>query len=302
LKKGILDFVKTEDEEKLIIAYSAHTPFLAAAAYAKKKDPRIKICLVVPDIPQFMNLNANRSRLYDLAKKYDIKKMNRLMGCVDSFILLTEHMKERLPVGEKPCQITEGIIEKSVFYENEEKKEALKKDSSLKYVVYTGTTNAKYGIMSLVQAFSHLPDENLRLVICGSGDSDGMIRQAAENDARILAMGQVPSEKAREWVLKADVLVNPRPNNEEYTRYSFPSKNVEYLASGNPVVAHLLDGMKPVYKEFIIQPQEDSPESLAKAIEIALTHKTDVGAFRQYAEELTAPNVIQRIIELNFKS
>ena len=37
--------------------------------------------------------------------------------------------------------------------------------------------------------------------------------------------------------------VNPRQNNEEFTKYSFPSKTMEYLASGVPVVAYKLDGI-----------------------------------------------------------
>ena len=32
---------------------------------------------------------------------------------------------------------------------------------------------------------------------------------------------------------KSTLLVNPRFTNEEYTKYSFPSKNMEYMASRN---------------------------------------------------------------------
>ena len=63
LKKAIRSFISLNDEEKLIVVYSPHTPFLEAAVYAKRKDPRIKICLVVPDLPQYMNLNAKVSLL-----------------------------------------------------------------------------------------------------------------------------------------------------------------------------------------------------------------------------------------------
>lgn len=45
--------------------------------------------------------------------------------------------------------------------------------------------------------------------------------------------------------------MNPRPNNESYTKYSFPSKDIEYLLSGKPTVAFLLDGMPECYRDFL---------------------------------------------------
>ena len=83
LKKAVREFIRDEDGQKLIVVYCPHTPFIEAAVYAKKKDPRIKICLYVPDLPHYMNLNADRSWFYDLAKAYDIAVMTRLMKKVD---------------------------------------------------------------------------------------------------------------------------------------------------------------------------------------------------------------------------
>ena len=65
---------------------------------------------------------------------------------------------------------------------------------------------------------------------------------------------------------KSTILINPRTNNEEYTKYSFPSKNLEYLLSGRPTVAYMLDGMPEEYKNYFIIPEDDSADSLAKTI------------------------------------
>ena len=61
LKKAIKPFIEEDIVKKLIVVYSVHTPFLEAAIYAKKKDPRIKICLIVPDLPEYMNLSRKIS-------------------------------------------------------------------------------------------------------------------------------------------------------------------------------------------------------------------------------------------------
>ena len=163
LKKAVRAFAADPEEDKLILVYCAHTPFLQAAEYAKKLDPRIRVCFYVPDLPNYMNLNANRSRLYDIAKSFDNRKMRRHMACVDSFVLLTEAMKNCLPVGDKPRAVIEGILER----ERLEQPTAPREDDGLKYIVYTGKINEKFGIPGLVQGFSLLPDRDCRLVLCG---------------------------------------------------------------------------------------------------------------------------------------
>ena len=58
LKKAIKKYFENETEEEfLILVYCPHTPFLEAATYAKNLKPKSKICLIVPDLPQYMNLN-----------------------------------------------------------------------------------------------------------------------------------------------------------------------------------------------------------------------------------------------------
>ena len=98
--------------------------------------------------------------------------------------------------------------------------------------MYTGKLNACFGAKKLVDAFCMLPEPNYRLVLCGRGDCEEYIKEKAAADSRILYLGQVTADVAGEHIRKADVLVNPRPNEGEYTKYSFPSKNIEYLLSG----------------------------------------------------------------------
>ena len=275
LKKAIATFASEADPDKLIVVYSPHTPFLEAAVCAKKKDPSIKICLIVPDLPQYMNLDAKISWIYKMGKKADIKRFNRLNQQVDSYMLLTEYMKNPLNVGDRPYIVVEGIVDSDIFEKNESQKKTLFKNSDLKYIVYTGKLNEKFGVKKLIEAFRNMSEPSYRLVLCGKGDLDDYAEEMRREDGRIILTGQITPTEAHEWILKADVLVNPRENNEEYTKYSFPSKNIEYLASGNPVVAYMLDGMPECYRNFIYVADE---VGLKKAIETALA-KDSVGTF-----------------------
>ena len=270
LKKAIKTFAKSEADRKIIVVYCTHTPFIKAAEYAKKIDPKIKVCLYVPDLPQYMNLSANRGFIYNVAKKYDIASMTKHMKAVDSYVLLTEPMKEHLPTEGKPCFIAEGIFDTLT------PPPAFKKvgNHKEKYIVYTGKLDEKFGAVALVDSMKHIKDENVRLVICGTGDAFDYALKASETDCRILPQGQVTPDVAAEWRSKASVLINPRPDSEEYTKYSFPSKNVEYLLSGKPTVAYLLSGMPKEYKNFIFEissNDEKAPSlSIAEAINKAL--------------------------------
>ncbi len=305
LKKAIKAFAEAESQQKLIVVYSAHTPFIKAAEYAKRIDKNIKICIYVTDLPQYMNLTDKRGFIYNTAKKYDISTMFKHMECADSYILLTEAMKEELPVGKKPYQVIEGIID---FPETAEIDEA-KSENNEKYIVYTGKLDEKFGIGALLDSVKYYKDERAKLVFCGVGDCYEKVVSESKKDKRIIPLGQVSPQEAKKWREKASVLVNPRPDTEEYTKYSFPSKNIEYLLSGKPVVAYMLGGMPDIYKKYIfeISPSGNPAEEIAKAIEKALCDteenaKERKKEFLSYAEKrISSESIANQIIKLNFK-
>ena len=302
LKQAIKKHLHTKKSDyKLIVAYSAHTPFLEAAVYAKRMCPGSSLCFIVPDLPQYMNLDDNRSMLYDLLKKYDIKKMESLIPQVDCFLVLTEPMKEMLHVGDRPYIVVEGIIDAAPIINDHFTGNY---SDGIKRIVYTGKMNVRFGVKDLVDTFIQLRGAEYRLILCGDGDAKEYIIEKSKQDDRIEYKGQVSPAEARKWIMKADVLVNPRPNNEEYTKYSFPSKNIEYLLSGKPVVAYMLDGMPRYYEEFIyeVKPSLDEPK-LTNAILKAINredHEKKTDLFFKYANEhLSKKTIANAIVKLS---
>ncbi|MBP3685822.1 MAG: glycosyltransferase family 4 protein [Clostridia bacterium] len=302
LKRALRPFLAQEGE-KLILAYCPHTPFVKAAAYAKRLDPLVRTCLYVPDLPQYMNLSAKVSPIYKFAKFFDIRSMTKAMRFIDSFVLLTEEMKHCLPVGDKPYLVSEGLITEDAL--KEAKARLLSKeptDGKEKTVVYTGKLDCRFGIPALLEAMRSIDEPECRLVLCGTGDAMHLALAAAKEDARIRVLGQVPPSEAAALQKNAAVLVNPRGSSEEYTKYSFPSKNLEYLLSGAAVVAHRLSGMPEIYDRFLFAPKGDSPEALAEAIRAALGSSREereqtYRAFLAYAEEhLLATQVANAIL------
>ena len=139
-------------------------------------------------------------------------------------------------------------------------------DRKLKFVVYTGMLHKRFGIMDLVQAFMLIGNSNYRLILCGIGDAEADIIKSSKVDSRIVFKGQVSREEVLKIQADATVLVNPRKNTELFTKYSFPSKTMEYLASGTPVVAYKLDGIPDEYDQFINYVPDNPIESLARIL------------------------------------
>lgn len=296
VKRAIRDFIRLEDADKCIVVYSAHSPFIEAARYAKRRDSRIRVCMYFPDLPHYMNMSADRSPLYDTVKRFDIAHMLRDMDCADAFVLLTEQMKDLLPVKGKPCLIREGIID--------EIPEGPAPASRGKDIVYTGKLEAAFGVAALLEAFRKISDPQCRLVLCGRGDCEKQILRMAQEDPRIQFCGQVTPEQARQIQLSAGVLVNPRPDSGEYTKYSFPSKNVEYLLTGRPVAACMLSGMPEAYRDFVYEIKGDTPEAIAGALTAALEDTEEncrlrYENFLAYAREhLMAGSIARSIAEM----
>jgi glycosyltransferase involved in cell wall biosynthesis len=73
----------------------------------------------------------------------------------------------------------------------------------------------------------------------------------------------------------ASVLVNPRRPEGEFTKYSFPSKTMEYLASSKQVIMHRLPGMPPEYLEHLTIPATPDASGLAQALRAVSARSKD---------------------------
>ena len=264
LKKGVRGFIQnSKSEKKVIIVYCPHTPFLAAAVYGKQLNQSIHIHMVVPDLPQYMNLSKTVHPIYDFFKKIDIRKMDKLIARVDSFMLLTKYMAEKLNVGSRPYIVVEGITNIKDAPQNKKKKQGKK-------IAYAGKLVEAFGVKRMIEAFELIDDSEASLHICGGGELKSYVEEMCKKDLRIHYYGVVSAEKANEILQQADILVNPRQNDDEYTKFSFPSKNIEYLMTGNAVVAYMLDGIPKEYASFFNVPKSNQIESLAEAMRKAM--------------------------------
>lgn len=138
-----------------------------------------------------------------------------------------------------------------------------------KAILFAGTLCAATGVDRLARAFKRVKDPDARLWICGKGDYRPL-RAAAEGDARIEIMGAVTEARLAELARKARAFVNPRPPDLPENRENFPSKIVDYLAYGKPVISSWTPGIAPHYREVLDVVQPFTEEALAARMEDVL--------------------------------
>lgn len=264
IEKAVYDSLEAYCKKKsgniVICIYSASLCFLSAVEKLKDKFPNIIVCDIIADLPGMTNLSSNKSVLLQWYIDYQAKNALNKLKCVDCFVLLTKQMASYLHIN-KPYCVVEGIAS--------ETQELRLKEHNEKIILYTGTLHKKFGVMNLVSAFCKINNNEYRLVICGIGDSENEIKKFAESDHRISFLGQLPRDEVLRLQSKATVLINPRQNNEEFTKYSFPSKTMEYLSSGIPVIAYKLDGIPDEYDKYLQYVEDDTIDGLKnKLIEL----------------------------------
>ena len=263
IRKRIKDWLRNPSEKrKVIIAYAMTNTFDSALRFAKKIDKKVITCLIVPDLPQFMNTNSKKRPLYSIFKSIDIKRQFTYARSIDSFVLLTRQMSSFFP--NKPFTIVEGI---APDLSNGNAALAIDEWRGKKKILYAGALNQKYGILDLLEAFKLLDEEEYVLLVCGDGECKENVIADCRQHRNIVYLGSLTHDKALSYQILADVLVNPRKEDDDgFTQYSFPSKILEYLATKKPVVCYKLKGIPDEYDSILFYPAGNDNGLLASKI------------------------------------
>lgn len=286
-ERNVFQFLKKnikEDNKYIVLIYSIHSPFLNAAIKLKKKNKDVKICLIVPDLPKFMS--DNRNPIYLLLKKIDQISINNNLKKVDSFVVLSDYMLEPLNVKSRPHTRIEGIFSNKCLHSDSNSK-----NKKSKSILYTGTLDIRYGIINLLNAFASIKNENYELWICGHGNCKDEIINRAQIDTRIKYFGIIQHSEILKMQKEATVLINPRTSEGEFTKYSFPSKTMEYLASGTPCIMHKLPGVPDEYFEYVYLSEKEDAEGLKDTILFVLDKtQVELNEFGKKASEFIIQN------------
>ena len=206
----------------------------------------VKVVGMLTDNP--MNLSNG-----DKILKQYIKKLG---SSLDGYLSLTDGLVNVYNPN-VPSYVFEGLVTEE--YEG-------RKDPIFNYFYFGGSLYERYGVKTMVEAF-HKSNIKTKLVIAGSGPLDKYIEQMAESDYRILYLSQLSKEKNTAYLRNSIANINPRPLNTKLDKESVPSKLLEYLSIGTPVISTKYPKFYGLFKDDVTWIDGNDVESMKIALE-----------------------------------
>ena len=257
---------RTLSQSRAIVLYTAYFP-VALAVVIAARIYRIPIVLVETDLAEFIQKYSPRSRFKSLFVPLYVRLTRLIREQFDAYIFVAEEMNKAVNVMHKPYIVVEGMVDTSTHRPSFVGAQG----HGPRIVMYAGALFRIYGVDKLIQSFMTLHDDNISLWLFGSGDMEVAITDYCVRDKRISYFGHKTHEEVLSSEAEATLLVNPRPSSEEFTKYSFPSKNMEYMASGTPVLTTPLPGMPREYYDYVYLFEDESVAGMAKTLEHILS-------------------------------
>lgn len=147
-----------------------------------------------------------------------------------------------------------------------------------KVILFVGRLVEVKGVSYLIEAMKDV--KNAILYIVGSGDLENKLRLEAKNikeeleknNSQIIFAGAKNHNDLKTIYASADLFVAPSIRAKDGSKEGFGLVLIEAAASGLPIIASRIGGIKDIIKDFEsgIFTKERSPKSLAKAINTVL--------------------------------
>lgn len=303
----VLPLIKRENINWIFI-HGLHSPYLVFGLLTRLFGCRMAV--VMTDSPGVML--ATDGWLVRMMKIIDTWFIKKVLRHADAVFALAPDLVRRMAPG-RPELVFPGILESTI-----ETHFCTVEPTSVSSVtrpftiVYAGSLNQSYGVDLLIQAVQSLsPRVSVCLKLFGRGDQELRIRQLASKDSRIIYGGFLDTATLIPELCAADILINPRPTREIFATQSFPSKLIEYLATGRPVLTTRITSIPDALKEHFYYIEDETAEGINLAIcavmKVSALDRTKHGYGAQlfvqsnYSEAAFGQRIFEFINSLNFK-
>lgn len=280
-KRAVKQALKQVD---CLMTYNVTYAWMFAPALARRLGK--KSALILADYSGEESYHSLARRLYARLQLRVIQKYDVVIG-------LSETTKRYLKPNQRFLCVEGGIDQDVYDYFGQVSAEEQQYEESITTYMYAGILEPVTGVEMLLKAFSRIDNPAIRLKISGKGSMVKLVQEATEQDHRIIYLGCVPYEEYLSNLKQADVLVNPRNMNLPENENNFPSKIMEYLATGKPIISTRFPGWEK-YNEYI-NFCNSAIDGLRTALEM-----TDVGRDREkeqrkFAASFLWSNQVQKI-------
>lgn len=158
--------------------------------------------------------------------------------------------------------LVEGGVPESQVHENSR----LAEGGPGFHIVFAGQLSELNGVQLLLDALEFVDVPGLKVTVMGDGPYADDVRRDALVDPRIAFLGLVPHDEVLRQYESADLLLNLRRTEYQTSRYVFPSKVVECLSTGVPLLSTGTGHVEREFGEFVFMLEDETPECLARTI------------------------------------
>lgn len=223
-----------------------------------------------------------RRILIDFYFKIGIKFLNQLDGIILFNKDAYKEMKLKIPYIISRVGINEDSILNNVY--NRKRKENFN-------IVYAGSLIEYNSINILIDSVKCLNEYKVYLDIYGDGPLKKTVIDASEKYSNIDYHGLVDNKEISKAIESADLLINLRDTQNYISKFAFPSKLIQYMASGVPVLStKVLDDIEFEQAAFVINNLD--PKKIREIIVYIIEHPIEQTQKSEYAKEYIRTNFL----------
>lgn len=198
-----------------------------------------------------------------LFRRWDFAMHRWLLPRYDGLMIISSAIATDFVPGRRVCLVEGGIP--SQAFAGSAPERARPAGGDIFRIVLAGSLEPYNGVLVALDAVQHLPP-GYELVFAGKGALATRVRDAAARDARIIYRGFLEFSEVLELYRSADLVLSFRLTLTLDTRYFFPSKLMELLASGTPVLSTCTGHVEEAYGGLLYLLRDETAQAAAERI------------------------------------
>lgn len=265
-------FIRENLNDEIVIITDVLSVFMTLRIFKIAKKYNIPTVGIVTDLPMLAtNMKQVKQNPVKKLLEYISQKINTdALSKYDAYIPLTKSIYDAIEQQSKPYLVIEGSINSSQSYVGKDLK------NHRRILVYAGGLYEKYGVGTLAEACALLSNRfDFEMHFYGNGNYVSVLEEMHKKNPSIVYKGMASLDEIVRIEQKCDLLINPRPSNEEFSKYSFPSKTLEYMTSGTPILTTKLPGIPKEYFDYCFTIQQEDVQGVMDALTEILSMSQD---------------------------
>lgn len=217
-------------------------------------------------------------------RRLDFALLRWLLPRFDGIMVVSQAIADDFAPSRRVCRIEGGVFPELLL---SPRASVDRRPTDVFRIVLSGSLESYNGVHIALSALELLPP-GYELVVAGAGSLSERVRAAAAANPRLIFTGFLDFDRLLALYASSDLLLNLRLTRSLDTKYFFPSKLMELLASGTPVLSTCTGHVRDVYGHVLYLLEDETPAALAsKVMTIAAEPREARQSLGAHAREFT---------------